>query len=141
MCSSPVPFVDGVRGLVAVNTVMFQCQALRVLLGTTGFLAGPFDAVHPCKNLEGKVRIEANRGDTLRQERVRCAMGFGGSPGVGTVSDGWCTLGDRRNIGDDVFAECRSAGGSFLLARTLRIVARGVTTRGGGVTCVGEECD
>ena len=62
------------------------------------------DAAHPCKNLEGKVRLEAAKGDTLRRERVRCAMGVGGKLGVGTAGDGWCTLGDRHNIGDDGIA-------------------------------------
>ena len=71
------------------------------------------EAAHPCKNSEGKVRLEASKCDTLRREQVRCAMAVDGSPGVGTTCDGWCTLGDWRNIGDDGIAGCRSARGSF----------------------------
>ena len=62
------------------------------------------DAAHPCKNSEGKVRLEAAKGDTLRRDRVRCDIGVGGLPVVGTASDGWCTLGNWRNIGDDCIA-------------------------------------
>ena len=96
------------------------------------------DTAHHCNKSEGKVRLEADKGDNLRRERVWCAMGVGGSPGVGTVSDGWCTLGDRIKIGDDGIAGCRSAGDSFGLASTSRIVARGMPTLGGGGTCAGE---
>ena len=69
MRSSQEPFVDGVRGLDALRAVLFWGQALRVLVGTTGCRT-PYwtsDAAHSCKNLEGKVRIEAAKGDTLRQ--------------------------------------------------------------------------
>ena len=41
MCSSRVPFVDGVGGLDDLSTVMFQGHALRVLVGTTGCCVGP----------------------------------------------------------------------------------------------------
>ena len=84
-------------------------------------------------------------------------MGVGVLPVIGTDGDGWCTLGDRRNIGDAGSARCRSARGSFYLDRTLWIdrtgvlrwgdvvvdvgVARGVTTLGGRGTCAGEGCD
>ena len=98
------------------------------------------DAAHPCKNSEGKVWLEEDKGDTLRQEWVQCAMGVGGFFGFGTAGN-WCTLGDRHNIGDDVIAGCRLARGIFLLARTLRIVVRGVATLGGGSMFVGEGGD
>ena len=65
-------------------------------------------------------------------------MGVGGSPGVSRSGDRWCTLGGWHNIGDDGIAGCRSAIGSFLLAITLRIVARGVNTivcGGNGAGC------
>ena len=71
------------------------------------------EAAHPSINSEGKVRLEAAKGDTLRQEWVRCAMGVVGSPGVGTTDDGWCTLGDWHNIGYDGIAGCRSERGIF----------------------------
>ena len=57
--------------------------------------------------MEGKVWLDEDKVDTLRQERVQCAMGVGGSPVVGTTVDGWCTLGDRRNIATDGIGGCR----------------------------------
>ena len=106
------------------------------------------EASHHCKNLEGNVWLEAAKGDTLRHERVRCAIGVGGLTVTCTSADGWCTLGDWRNIGDSGIVWCRSAKGRFCLNRTSRIertyvlqfgavvagggVARGVTTLGGG---------
>ena len=71
------------------------------------------DADHPFKNSEEKVRLEVDKGDTLRRERVRCEMGIVGLPVVGTAGDGWCTLGYCRNIGADEIGGCRSARGSF----------------------------
>ena len=91
--------MDDVGGLDALNTVLFRGQALRVLVGTT-------------ENLERKVRLEVYKFDTLRQEQVQCAVGVGGLFGVGTAND-WCTLGYRRNIGDDGIAGCRLARGIF----------------------------
>ena len=45
------------------------------------------EEAHSGKNSDGKVRIEAAKGDNLRQELVRCYMGVGGSPGVGTAGN------------------------------------------------------
>ena len=94
------------------------------------------DAAHPCNNSEGQVRLTAAKGDTLRRERVRYAMGVGGSFVVVTAGD-WCTLGDRRNIGDDGISGCPLARGIFCLVITSRIFVRGVSTLGGGGTCAG----
>ena len=84
------------------------------------------------------------------QERLRCAVGVGGSTAIVAAGDGCCTLGDRRNIGDADITGCRSVRGSFCFDRTSRIertgvlwwgdvvadggVARGATTLGGGGT-------
>ena len=105
------------------------------------------------KNSEGNVRLEAAKGEILRQERVRCAIGVGGLTVIGTSGDGWCTLGDWLNIGDAGVLGCRSAKDSFCLNRTSWIermgvlrwgaivagggVARGVTTLGCGGTGAG----
>ena len=100
------------------------------------------EAAHPSKNSEGKVWIEAAKCETLRRERVRCAMVFGLSTVIGTYGNGWCTFGDRRNIGDAAILGCRSAKGSFCLNRMSRIERKGVLqwgsiVAGGGVArCV-----
>ena len=88
------------------------------------------EAAHPCKNFEGKVRIESDKGETLRQELVRCAMGVGGLTVIGTSGYGWCTLGDWRNIGNAGILGCRSAKGRFCLNRTSRIERTGVLRSG-----------
>ena len=108
------------------------------------------EAAHLSKNLEGNVRLEAAKGDMWTREGVRCAMGVGGSTVIVTSGDGWCTLGDWRNIGDAGILGFRLAKGSFCLNRTTRIeltgilrwgavvagggVAKGVNTLGGGGT-------
>ena len=71
------------------------------------------NTAQPCKNSEGKVWLEAAKCDTLMLEWVWCAIGVGGSSGVGTAGGSLCTLGDQRNIGDDGIVRCRSARGSF----------------------------
>ena len=44
-----------------------------------------------------------------------CAMFFGGLTEIGTAGDGWCTLRDRRNIGEAVIVGCRLVRGRFWL--------------------------
>ena len=113
MCSIRDPFVDGVGGRDALRIGLFRGGRNE---RASGYHWLPFRtsyAAHPCKNLEVKFRLEEAKGDTLRQELVRCAMGVGGSLVVGTAGDGWCTLGDRRNIGADGIGGCRSERDSF----------------------------
>ena len=90
------------------------------------------------KNSEGNVRLEAAKGEILRQERVRCAIGVGGLTVIGTSGDGWCTLGDWLNIGDAGVLGCRSAKDSFCLNRTswierMGVLRWGAIVAGGGV--------
>ena len=75
-------------------------------------------------------------------------MGFGGLTVIGTAGDGWCTLGDRKNIGYARIVGCWLEKGILCLDITLRIeqtgmllwedgiadggVTIGVTTLGGG---------
>ena len=46
------------------------------------------EAAHPSKNSEVKVQLEEDKGETLRRERVRCAMGVGGLTVIDTSGDG-----------------------------------------------------
>ena len=57
---------------------------------------------------------------------MRCDMGVGGSTVIGTSGDSWCTLGDRRKIGDSGIMGCRSVKGSCCLNITPWIQQTGV---------------
>ena len=91
-CSKDFPF-SGTRTARVSRDHLLPCSTSK--------------AVHPCKTSEGKVWLEAAKGETLRQERVRCALVVRGSTVIVTSGDGWCTLGDQHNIGYAGIVGCR----------------------------------
>ena len=106
MCSSPSPFLGLRRRSRCSKDWPVSGYRTARASGDHWLPCRTSEADHPCKNLEGKVWLEAANGETLRQERVLCAMCVGGSTVIGTAGDGWCTLGDRFNIGDAVTERC-----------------------------------